>query len=164
MMWEHGTFLTFRFLYVGEVFICFVVLILIHLLSLRISSCRTQHGYSCLEKVAGISSTNEANHTLSCPFRSGTDCSVLLYSGFLCTTFYFKSLCFILMYVPKFSIFALQHRRYLLIVTISSSSVKSLSWSIDSVLLCRSRPLLELLVLIDSQLRHLMFLRSQEKE
>lgn len=36
----------------------FVVLILVHSLFLRISSCRTQHGCSSLEKVAGISSND----------------------------------------------------------------------------------------------------------
>lgn len=35
---------------------------------IRISSCRTQHGCSSLEKVAGISSIDEANHTVSCAF------------------------------------------------------------------------------------------------
>ena len=51
--------------------ICFVVLILAHLLLLRISSWRTQHGCSSLEKVAGISSNNKAKNSLCCPFYCG---------------------------------------------------------------------------------------------
>lgn len=37
---------------------------------IRISSCRTQHGCSSMEKVARISSSNEANHTLSSSLHS----------------------------------------------------------------------------------------------